>query len=295
MPSAETFFGKGEEFDPGIDRAVWDSRPDFLGDIPFELGFEQKLNPDERARLTYMAAVEGNTPHYAMFGLVSPEFQADPETTDYLSVWPAQELWHAIILHAVLDIDDGLHESQRHEVVSSWRSVVEQSQTRVGQAAAIVAPLFRNAYAALVYTKAFQNEETAKAAYASELALTDHPVLKRALPHIIRQEGQHSQFNQRKAIEKLDGNKFAQRVVRTWLRHNNGIVGEPFQAQDVADMMILALYSRKGHDLIPRIDKRIGELPGLAGNDALQRRLIEAQHRNPQSAGLWLPGSITQS
>lgn len=293
MPSAESSIGKGGEFNPVIDRAVWDSRPDFLEDIPFELGFEYKLRPDERARITYMAAVEGNTPHYAMFGLASPEFQADPETTDYLSVWPAQELWHAIILHAVLDIDDGLRESQRHELVASWRAEVEGVQTRAGRAAAIVAPMFRSAYAALVYTKAFQNEETAKAAYASELALTDHPVLKRALPYIIRQEGQHSQFNQRKAIEKLDGNKFAQRVVRTWLRHNNGIVGEPFQAQDVADMMILALYSRKGHDLIPRIDKRVGDLPGLAGNDALQRRLVEAQGRSAGVEDLWLPGSPT--
>jgi hypothetical protein len=125
------------------------------------------------------------------------------------------------------------------------------------------------------------NEWTTQAGYARLAQRCDDPVLTTLLRRIMKQEGRHIDFYASQAHARLDGSPPAQRMTRTALRTLWAPVGSGVMPKPEVRHLITYLFGdTAGHAAVARIDRRIDQLPGLAG---LQLVANAARHHSERS------------
>lgn len=145
---------------------------------------------------------------------------------------------------------------RRRAAAERWKPLVHSF------AASVAGPSF----AALHMTWGAVNECCTQAGYAELGRRTHHPVLSELLRRIMRQEGRHIDVYASEAERRLDGDRRAQRLVRSALRRMWKPVGAGVMPQSEVAFLVANLFGDDdGRITAARIDRRIDRLPGLDG------------------------------
>jgi hypothetical protein len=126
-------------------------------------------------------------------------------------------------------------------------------------------------FVAVHMTFGAMNEWAAQAGYSRLLQIADHPVLSTLLRRIMKQEGRHVDYYRSEAVTHLD-TRAAQRTTRALARALWSPVGAKAMPLDDTRHMISTLFGgADGREMVERLDRRVDQLPGLAGLHLMRR------------------------
>jgi hypothetical protein len=220
--------------------------------------------------LRYMHDVEHHTVCYVRDLLVTSAHQ-DPALTTFLTLWSYEELWHGEAIGQVLAAHGEAAGGARIAPLRrrlGWPDRLSPLLHSLGST------LAGESFPAVHMTWGAVNEWTTQAGYARLAELAGHPVLGELLNRIMRQEGRHIVFYAGEAQRRLTGDRKAQRLVRTALRHLWRPVGAGVMPRSEVVFMINTLFGDdRGRAMAQRIDQRVARLPGLDGLHLVERAL----------------------
>ena len=231
-------------------------------DIDFDAFRDQPLSPDARRCLRYMHDVESHTSCY-LRNLLNTKAHHDPEITRFLTMWSYEELWHGEALAEVLRAHD---EPAGTERVGAMRARLGWKIT--------VSPLVWMGFSAVTrhflavhMTFGVINEWTTQAGYARLIQVADHPVLTQLLRRIMKQEGRHIDYYLTQSRTLLAASPRAQTTTRRMIRSLWEPVGAGVMPADETRHLVRTLFTgdADGRAVADRVDRRIDNLPGLAG------------------------------
>jgi hypothetical protein len=217
--------------------------------------------------IRYMHDIEFHTVCYLRDLLVGSA-HADPEVTDFLSIWAYEELWHGEALAAVLAAHGEPSGTSRVAALRrrlGWKDRLRPLGVMVSSAVAgddLVAT--HMAWGAV-------NEWTTQAGYGLLARRAGNEVLSQVLRRIMRQEGQHVDFYAAQAERRLTASPRARRLTRLALRRLWAPVGSKVMPDDETRHLARHLFvGEEGMAVARRIDRRIDALPGLSGLSLLE-------------------------
>ncbi len=224
--------------------------------------YERRLDADVLRCLRYMHDIELHTICYLRDLLVTSAHR-DPEITTFLTFWSFEEYWHGEAIAAVLRAHGEAAGATRVEQLRRSRRVVEATKPFThGLASMVIGP----SMTAVHMTWGAINEWTTQAAYARLAQRCHHPVLAEMLRRIMRQEGRHIDFYSAQASRRLAENRRAQWLTRQALTRFWAPVGSDVMPQaEVRHLISFLFEGDDGAQMAARIDRRVDNLPGLAG------------------------------
>jgi len=222
----------------------------------------QPLAPEVLRCLRYMHDVEHHTVCYLRDLLVTTAHR-DPAVTSFLTLWGYEEMWHGEAIAEVLAVHGEFAGPAR---VGALRARLGAKDRLTPVAHVVASAVVGDGFPALHMAWGALNEWTTQAGYARLSARAAHPVLSELLQRIMRQEGRHIAFYAAEAARRLEGNRRAQRVCRFALRRLWRPVGASLMPRDEVSFLVGYLFGdAEGRAVADRIDRRVDQLPGLAG------------------------------
>jgi hypothetical protein len=241
-----------------------------IDDLDLEGAFRDRPLPPHLLRcVRYMHDVEHHTSCY-LRNLLNTRAHHDPEVTSFLTIWGYEEHWHGQALSRVLAAHDEAGGAPRVAAMRrrlGWRLDGSPLLWMAFSAAT-------KDFLAVHMTFGAINEWTTQAGYARLGALAGHPTLSELLRRIMKQEGRHIDFYRSTAVERLDGNRAAQRTTRAMLRRVWHPVGAKVMPEAETRHLVATLFSGDdGGAVAGRIDRRVDALPGLDGLRLMEQAL----------------------
>jgi hypothetical protein len=236
--------------------------------IDFAAFRDQPLSAGALRCLRYMHDVEYHTVCYLRDLLVTRAHR-DHEVTSFLTFWNFEEYWHGEAIGRVLAEHGEVAHEARVQDLRGRLSLRDSLKPLVHGIGSLVAG---REWLAVHMSWGAVNEWTTQAGYGRLAAREAHPVLSELLRRIMRQEGRHIDFYAAHAIEALEGNSRAQRVVRFTLQRVWRPVGASVMPRAEVDHMTRFLFSDPdGRVAAERVDRQIDRLPGQGGLHLLRR------------------------
>jgi hypothetical protein len=228
-----------------------------------------EITEEERFQLTYAAQVEWGTEGT----FASLDISRDPVVRRFLRVWLDQEVVHAGLLARFLgacDVDvPPVHREPRHRRGARRGRVLNRlARLAVG-----------DDFFAVHMTWGAINELTTQRFYGVVRQRTQSDVLRAILRDVMAQEALHYAFYRRVAIERLDGNRRGQRIVRWVLDHLWSPVGLGLRTRADVDRLMHGLFADRP-DQVAQMDGQINRIPGLAGLNLIHRTLASAERES---------------
>ena len=233
-----------------------------LDDIDLDAFREQPLDEASLRCLRYMHDVEHHTICYLRDLLVTPAHR-DPDMTTFLTMWAFEEYWHGEAIASVLAAHGEPSGASRIAPLRRglrWRDRIAPMLHGLGSA------VVGASYTAVHMTWGAVNEWTTQAGYSRLMARAEHPVLSELLRRIMRQEGRHIDFYANQAMDRLAGDRRAQRLTRLALLRFWKPVGSDVMPEAEVRFMVRHLFGgADGQSVVARLDRRVDRLPGLDG------------------------------
>jgi hypothetical protein len=237
-------------------------------DIDYGAFRERPLDGAALRCLRYMHDVELHTVCYLRDLLVTAAHR-DPEITTFLTFWSYEEYWHGAALAKVLRAHGEVAGAPRIREMRRARRVAEALKPLAHGAGSAV---FGPAMTAVHMSWGAINEWTTQAGYARVAQRAEHPVLGELLHRIMRQEGRHIDFYASQARRRLDASGAARRVTRAALdRLWNPVGSDVMPPAEVHHLVSYLFADTAGEAMAARIDRRVDQLPGLAGLNLVSR------------------------
>ena len=233
------------------------------------------VDDETRFQLTYAAQVEWGTEGT----FASLDISNDPVVRRFLRVWLEQEVVHAELLARFLaargETVAPVHREPQHRRGAARGRLINQVARR----------LVGDDFFAVHMAWGAVNELTTLRFYGILRNTTGSPLLRSILRDVMAQEAQHYAFYRRVAIDRLEGNRRGQRIVRWVLGHLWSPVGLGLRTRADADRLMLGLFADRP-DQVVQMDEQINRIPGLAGLDLVRRTLAGA---NCETMTAWPP------
>ena len=240
-----------------------------VDDLDFDSFRSHPVAPDHLRCLRYMHDVEQHTSCY-LRNLLNTRAHHDPEISTFLTLWNHEEYWHGEALARVLAAHEEPAGTERVAAMRArlgWR--ITTSPLLWGAFSAVT-----RSFLAVHMTFGAVNEWTTQGGYARLVQETDQPVLAELLRRIMRQEGRHIDFYRQTAVAHLADDAGAQRTTRRALRMLWSPVGAKAMPETEIQHLVRTLFGGPdGEAVAARIDRRVDQLPGLAGLGLMDRTL----------------------
>ncbi len=233
-----------------------------LDDLDWAQAAREGLSDDDRRILTYFADVEGQTPYY-MLEVAKLDVARDPELLTFLTMWNYEELFHShaiIRLLAVCGAPPPVDRSHALRTNAQLRARLEDAfQTTLAK----VVP---QAFVALWMTWGATQELLTACAYDQLARSLGNSVGREVARRIAKQERRHFAYYHASARARLEGNWFAQRMIRTLCERLWAPVGQGVKTPGEIEQMCCDLFpGAMLGEVFGHIDQRIGALPGMRG------------------------------
>jgi hypothetical protein len=277
------------EFD--IDKYLRNSKRVDLSEVAWDEVPNHRLSDGDVMCLHYMMDIETHTVIY-LRDLLATRAARDPHVTAFLACWAYEELWHGeafsdFLRHYGIEVpaEPKLPDGTTPMPTRPRRTAQLREQMGVGHKLAMLPSMVGSGlmpdFVALHMTWGAINELSTLTGYYQLIRRSEHPVLHTMLRRVIQDERRHFAFYRAQAKARLEGNRRAQAVVRSILRHFWTPVGAGVKCDEEVDALTLYLFgdSREGRQAIREIDATIGELPGLGGMGLFESVLDTALDR----------------
>jgi rubrerythrin len=251
-----------------------------IDDLDWDEARAVGLTRQEIESLTYFADVEGQTAFYFLEVAKLPVAR-DPELLTFLTIWNYEEYFHSHALVRLLTecgvaVDTATDRSRKVRAAARFKARFEDA------AQTLIAKLMPRTFVALwMFWGALQECLTAKA-YEELARATQNPVLAELCRRIAKQERLHFAYYHGQARKWLDGRRWAQRFTRWIARRFYAPVGGGVKPEADRARLVAQLFpGDRIVDVMRYIEKRMAQLPGMAGLDCCTRWAAKVQPMLP--------------
>jgi rubrerythrin len=241
-----------------------------IDDLDWNLARAHGLSAREVENLKFFADIESQTVYYFL-EVAKLQVARDPELLTFLTMWNYEEYFHS---HAItrlmrecgVPVEDATSRSTRVRAGARLKSKFEDFAQ--GMMARVVPKRF---VALWMFWGALQECLTTQA-YEEVIRTTQNPVLAELFRRIAKQERRHFAYYYNQARDRLAESKSAQRFCRAIVRRFYAPVGSGVKNEAQAAALVAGLFpNERIFDVMGYIEKRMAQLPGMAGLDACTR------------------------
>ncbi len=251
-----------------------------IEDLDWDLARKHGLTEREIESLKFFADIESQTVYYFL-EVAKLQVARDPELLTFLTMWNYEEYFHS---HAITRL--------REECGVKIESATERS-TKVRAGARFKAKLedFLQTMIAKAMPKRFVSlwmfwgalqECLTMQAYEEVIRQTNNPVLAELFRRIAKQERRHFAYYFGQARDRLANNPANQRFCRFIAKHFYAPVGSGVKTEAESAELVARLFPNdRIIEVMSYIERRMAQLPGMAGLDACTRWAAKIQPMLP--------------
>lgn len=247
--------------------------PQFLTSIPWQDIGRHELKSDFVPVILYMRDIEKYTAVYYDELLHTPTGK-DPVIRRFMDRWSNEESLHGDLLDRFLN-EAGFPTS--HKWFEEFKSRVPRPEFFMNHIRHLITNCFGKHFSAVHMTWGAINELTTLSGYERLWQRAGHPVLEYLLRAIAREEARHSFFYWSIARIKLAHSEFRQKLTRYIINQFWIPVGQGTKSISETNYLIKTLFGGEAglNFMDQQVNRRIRELPGLAGLHAVTERIAQ--------------------
>jgi rubrerythrin len=260
-----------------------------IEDLDWNTARKVGLTEREIECLHYFADVESQTVYYFL-EVAKLQVARDPELLTFLTMWNYEEYFHSYAIARLMrecgvPVDSAIDRSTKIRARARFKAKLEE----VGQT--LLAKLFPNSFVALwMFWGALQECLTTQG-YEQLASETKNPVLAELCRRIAKQERRHFAYYFAQARSRLAEGRFPQRLTRWVATQFFAPVGSGVKTDEQSARMVAQLFpGDRIIEVMRYVEKRMAQLPGMAGLDACTgwatkvQRMLPAEVRAPSLA-----------
>jgi rubrerythrin len=247
-----------------------------IEDLDWDLARKHGLTPREIESLKCFIDVESQTVYYFL-EVAKLEVARDPDLLTFLTMWNYEEYFHSLAITRLLkecgvEIDDPTARSTKVRANALIKSKIEDfAQTAM-------AKLVPQRFVALWMFWGALQECLTMQDFEAVIRDTKNPVLAEMFRRIAKQERRHFAYYFGQARERLANNKANQRFCRFIAQRFYSPVGSGIKTEEqIAEQMGRIFPRERLFEVMSYIERRMAQLPGMAGLDSLTRYAAKVQ------------------
>lgn len=251
-----------------------------IEDLDWDLARKHGLTPREIESLKCFIDVESQTVYYFL-EVAKLEVARDPDLLTFLTMWNYEEYFHSLAITRLLkecgiEIDDPTKRSTTVRANALVKAKIEDfAQTAM-------AKLVPQRFVALWMFWGALQECLTMQAYEAVIRDTQNPVLAEMFRRIAKQERRHFAYYFGQARDRLANNKANQRFCRFIAQRFYSPVGSGIKTEaQIAEQMGRIFPRERLFEVMSYIERRMAQLPGMAGLDSLTRYAAKVQSMLP--------------
>jgi len=252
-----------------------------IEDLDWDLARKHGLSAREVESLKFFADIESQTVYYFL-EVAKLEVVRDPDLLTFLTMWNYEEYFHS---HAITRL---LNECGVKTESATERSTVNRKNVRFKAkfedfAQTMIAKFMPKNFVALWMFWGALQECLTMQAYEEVIKQTENPVLAEMFKRIAKQERRHFAYYFNQARDRLENNPGAQRFCRFIARQFYAPVGSGVKTDAESAELVARLFPNdRIIEVMSYIERRMAQLPGMAGLDACTRWANKIQPMLPK-------------
>lgn len=251
-----------------------------IEDLDWELARKHGLSQREVDRLKVFADIESQTVYYFL-EVAKLEVARDPDLLTFLTMWNYEEYFHSyaitrFIKEVGFDIESPTERSTNVRKNALLKAKVEDfAQT-------MMAKIVPQKFVALWMFWGALQECLTMQAYEEVIRTTENPVLAEMMRRIAKQERRHFAYYFGQARERLARDRGAQKFCRFIAQKFYSPVGSGVKTEAESATFVANLFpGDRIVEVMSYIERRMAQLPGMAGLDACTRWAAKIQPMLP--------------
>jgi rubrerythrin len=255
-----------ERFD--IDRMMDSSGKVDLSDIRWDDVPKYPITAEGLRAIRYFLRTESSTFFYVKTLLKTRAAYAEPDIAPFICAWMYEEEFHGRAFQRFLRAYGQPPGRDERALMFERRAIGERideiSQTTLCR-------VFPSRWPAVHMVWGVIQEFTTYHGYLSLIERVNHPVLNEICDRIMRQELRHFAFYRAQAVKRLEGDRITQKIVNGALRLGWTPVGDGMNERAEVLHALRFLFDGREGSVIPEIERRIQQVPGLEWFDLFTR------------------------
>jgi rubrerythrin len=251
-----------------------------IEDLDWDLARKHGISDREVESLKFFADIESQTVYYFL-EVAKLQVARDPELLTFLTMWNYEEYFHS---HAItrLMVECGVKLDTATERATKVRQNARFKAKFEDFAQTLMAKLMPQNFVALWMFWGALQECLTMQAYEEVIKQTNNPVLAEMFKRIAKQERRHFAYYFGQARERLQGNPSAQRFCRFIANKFYAPVGSGVKTDAESAELVARLFPNdRILEVMSYIERRMAQLPGMAGLDACTRWAAKIQPMLP--------------
>jgi rubrerythrin len=247
-----------------------------IEDLDWELARKHGLSDREVESLRFFVDIESQTVYYFL-EVAKLQVARDPDLLTFLTMWNYEEFFHSHAITRLLQecgvkLDDPTARSTTVRANARIKARIEDfAQT-------MMAKLTPKRFVALWMFWGALQECLTMQAYEEIIRNTNNPVLAELFRRIAKQERRHFAYYFGQARDRLMDNKANQRFCRFIAQRFYSPVGSGVKTEtEIAQQFARMFPKERIFEVMSYIERRMAQLPGMAGLDSLTRYAAKIQ------------------
>jgi rubrerythrin len=241
-----------------------------IEDLDWDLARKHGLTEREVENLKFFADIESQTVYYFL-EVAKLQVARDPELLTFLTMWNYEEFFHSQMIIRLMQ-ECGVQLESPQERTTKVRKNARLKAKVEDFAQTMMAKLTPKRFVSLWMFWGALQECLTMQAYEEVIRKTKNPVLAEMFRRIAKQERRHFAYYFNQARNRLTDNKSAQRYCRFIAKHFYAPVGSGVKTDAESAEMIARMFpGDRVMEVMSYIERRMAQLPGMAGLDACTR------------------------
>jgi len=252
-----------------------------IEDLDWDLARKHGLTDKEVESLKFFADIESQTVYYFL-EVAKLQVARDPELLTFLTMWNYEEYFHS---HAITRImkECGVNVENATDRSTEVRAKARFKAKFEDFAQTLMAKLMPKRFVSLWMFWGALQECLTMQAYEEVIRQTNNPVLAEMFKRIAKQERRHFAYYFNQARDRLQDNPRNQRFCRYIVRKFYAPVGSGVKDDNQSAELVARLFpGERIFEVMSYIEKRMAQLPGMAGLDACTKWAAKIQPMLPE-------------
>ena len=251
-----------------------------IDDLDWDLARKHGLTEREIESLKFFADIESQTVYYFL-EVAKLQVARDPELLTFLTMWNYEEYFHSHAITRLMQecgvkIESATDRSTKVRASARFKAKFEV----LGQQ--VIAKLWPERFVSLWMFWGALQECLTMQAYEEVIRQTENPVLAEMFRRIAKQERRHFAYYFGQARLRLQDNPRNQRFCRFIAKHFYAPVGSGVKTDAESAELVARLFPNdRIFEVMSYIERRMAQLPGMAGLDACTRWAAKIQPMLP--------------
>jgi rubrerythrin len=251
-----------------------------IDDLDWDLARKHGLTDREIESLRFFADIESQTVYYFL-EVAKLQVARDPELLTFLTMWNYEEYFHSHAITRLMQecgvpIESATERSTKVRAGARFKAKFEDLMQQ------IIAKAMPQRFVALWMFWGALQECLTMQAYEEMIRQTSNPVLAELFRRIAKQERRHFAYYFGQARDRLAGNRANQRFCRLIAKHFYAPVGSGVKTDAESAELVARLFPNdRIIEVMSYIERRMAQLPGMAGLDACTRWAAKIQPMLP--------------